>query len=211
MILYLVRHAQSEANANPKAYHQANQTISLTSAGEKHATQIGKQLADDIPCLERAGNGMALFTSPFRRCSQTSQLISEECYNVKIKPNILLSEINCGDQEGCQTEKFDERPQERSFYERFGSLRYTPQRGESLLDVYVRAGLFVTQQHFFQYIPTAIIVSHASTCLMLHHFLTNECPSFEISQYTPAEKYWPNGEIKKYEKTNGCFEERSFR
>jgi len=190
MTVYLIRHGESEANLDPTLYLcEKNTEIELTETGRKQITEISKILTDTIK------GSVAIFTSPYKRCLNSAAIIAKP-FNTKPQTNLLLSEINCGEQQGCDVEDFHQRPVEKHFLDSQGSWQYRPHRGESFLDVHVRAGLFVTQNHFFQYHPTTIIVSHGAVCLMLHYFLTNTCPDGESD--TKCSDYWPNGLARQY-------------
>jgi len=106
--------------------------------------------------------------------------------------------MSYGEQENTNVEDFSQRPAEKWNLEQLGSLHYRPVRGENFLDVHTRAGLFIVQQRFFQYLPVVIIVSHASLCLMMHYFLTNSCPNSKTFE-EPASRYWPNAMVRKYD------------
>ena len=191
--IYLIRHGQSEGNIDPTLYsRKRNEDVELTELGKTQIESLSSLLANDIQ------DNPTIFSSPFKRCIHTSEILAKMLGNIKIRPSLLLSEVNCGDQQGCEVEDFEQRPLEKHFYDKLGAWQYKPNRGESLMDVHVRVGLFVTQNHFFQYCPTPIIVSHASVCLMLHYFLIHECPSL-TDKPGKAIDYWPNGSVRKYE------------
>ncbi len=193
--IYIVRHGQSEGNVDPTLYSKKkNENVELTPLGKKQIENVRHSIIDD---MKGKKSPLAIFTSPFKRCTQTSEIIAQG-FGVSIRPNLLLSEINCGEQQGCEAEDFVQRPTEKHYYDTLGSWQYNPHRGESLIEVHVRTGLFVVQNHFFQYHPQTIIVSHASTCLMMHYFLTNSCPVV-TDTLEKAISYWPNGLAKKYE------------
>lgn len=190
--IYVLRHAQSVGNADPRLYNTMfNPDIPLSPQGEKEAYNAGKLIAKDMD-----NPAIGIFSSHYLRAIQTAGFVSSHMGNLKVKQNVFLAEKQIGDQEGCNDiDDFSARPLERRAYEKAGHLTYTPIRGESLLDVQMRVALFVLQQDSFRFIPTVILVSHRDACIALHSYFTGEVPkSFEDS--------WGNCEIRKYTSNN---------
>lgn len=192
--IYLLRHGQSLANVDPSVYADyANTDIPLTETGRDQLKTAGKLLKQDL-----AFKSIGVFSSPYRRCREScGVLLATAEIKSAVSSNLLLSEMSYGEQENTNVEDFTQRPAEKWNREQLGPLHYKPVRGENFLDVHTRAGLFVVQQRFFQYIPITIIVSHASLCLMMHYFLTITCP-LEYTLEEKAHLYWPNAMIRKY-------------
>ncbi len=184
--IYVVRHAQSQGNVNPSLYQTMfNPEIPLSEEGKTEAIRAGDLISEDI------GRSFAIFSSTYLRSVQTAGMIGGVLGNPNVKQNIFLGERKYGEQEGCNdVDDFSTRPMERCAYKKAGHIAYTPVRGESLLDVQMRVALFVLQQDSFRFAPAAIIVSHASTCLMFHAYFTGELPTLENK--------WKNCEIRKY-------------
>lgn len=200
--IYIVRHGQSEANVDISAFEKyGNMQVPITTEGEAQIYISGQIIKRDLSNI----GGLAVFSSMYHRCTTSAELLIKTIgIKIRVIRNILLSEINYGEQEGCDAENFEQRPVERMHRDRIGALLYRPYRGESFLDIHTRVGLFVVQQNFFQYMPVAIIVGHALTCLMLHYFLTQDCPD-ENTLNLQASEYWPNALVRKYTK-NTSFE-----
>lgn len=207
-IIYVVRHGQSQGNADPSIYGtMPNQEIPLSEKGVLEAIDAGVKLRTQVDedkkrsydlCTSRTVStaqqvyAFALFSSPYKRTVQTAEIIGKQIGIQKISQNILLSERQYGEQEGCNdVDDFSPRPMERDAYRKAGHLWYRPHRGESLIDLYMRVTLFFLQQGRFEYIPISIISSHLSTCQMFHALFTNEMPTSEMK--------WKNGEARKYE------------
>ena len=192
--IYVLRHAQSAANADPLLYDTMfNQDIPLSPQGEQEAENAGMLIQKDID-----NTAMAVFSSAHLRAIQTAEIISKHIGNRIVKQNVFLAERQWGDQEGCNDiDDFRARPLEKYAYERMGHLAYTPIRGESLLDVQMRMALFVLQQNSFRFMPVVILVSHRDACLAMHSYLTGEIPKPENS--------WGNCEIRKYIAKNAEF------
>ena len=194
--VYLMRHGQSEANADPEAFGQyENENIPLTPKGVEQLLDAGNLIKQDRPDRK----SIAIFSSTYLRCRESAR-ITLQTLGMKshIRHNLLLSEMSYGEQEGCDVEDFRERPSEHIRYKTMGPLHYQPLRGESFLDLHTRAGLFAAQQRFFQYLPFVVIVSHASLCLMMHYFLTGDCPESLNPLRERASLYWPNAMVRKY-------------
>lgn len=203
MSIYVVRHGQSAANVDISAFEKYG---NITKKGAYQIGTAGQSIKEDLDIKPRGSGGFAVFSSIYHRCIASAELLIKSIgIESKINPNLLLNEINCGEQEGCDAEDFEQRPIEKMHRNRIGVLLYKPYRGESYLDIHTRVGLFVVQQNFFEHMPTAIIVGHASTCLMLHYFLTQTCPDENTLNYRASE-YWPNALVRKYTKQNLAFE-----
>jgi len=189
--IYVLRHGQSVANANPIINTTMfNSDIPLSIQGVEEAAVAAKTLENDI-----TQNGIAVFSSNYHRAIQTAELIAKTLGKRKVQQNIFLAERQYGDQDGgSDVENFETRPIERKAYKQAGHLMYRPSRGESLLDVQMRVALFVLQQDSFQFVKSSIIISHASTCLMFHSYFTGEVPTIENK--------WANCEIRKYQGTS---------
>lgn len=184
--IYVLRHAQSQGNADPSLYQTMfNPDIPLSEEGKAEASKAAKLLQKDIP------NSVGIYSSNYLRAIQTAEIIKNVLGKQNMKQNIFLAERKYGEQEGCNdVNDFNTRPMERYAYGKAGHIAYTPLRGESLLDVQVRVTLFVLQQDSFRFTPAAIIISHASTCLMFHAYFTGELPTLKSK--------WKNCEIRKY-------------
>ena len=185
--IYVLRHAQSQGNVNPSLYQTMfNPEIPLSVDGEDEALQAAKLINENSTT-----GPFAIFSSTYLRSVQTAEIIGGVLGKRNVKQNIFLGERKYGEQEGCNdVDDFNPRPMERYAYEKAGHIAYTPVRGESLLDVQMRVALFVLQQDSFRFVPAAVIVSHASTCLMFHAYFTGELPTLESK--------WKNCEIRKY-------------
>lgn len=187
-ILYLLRHTESQANADPLLYgHVPNHDIKLTKQGEEDAVKIGQTIADDASDLPPT-----IFCSLYQRTRQTAEIISKQHFKgKKVTEHPMLGEREFGEQEGCpHINDYTERPMERHMYEKQGYFAYRPIRGESCNDVYMRAAVFMLHHDSLRFYPFTVIVSHESFCLMMHAYLTHTMPS--------TKKDWNNGEIRKY-------------
>ena len=98
MILYLVRHGETEANRNRLALGRAD--VPLNDQGERQARQLGEALAGE-PFA-------ALYSSPLSRATRTAQAIAERReIAVQIKPGLI--EMDIGEPEGLTFAEVRER------------------------------------------------------------------------------------------------------
>lgn len=187
--IYVLRHAQSVGNTDPRLYSTMfNPDMALIPQGEKEADAAGSRIEEDL-----GGNptSMAIFSSHYLRAVQTAEIISKHLGHRNVKQNVFLAERHYGEEEGgTDMDNFADRPMEQHAYNTAGHLAYSPVRGESLFDVHMRVALFCLQHDSFRFIPSTVIVSHASTCLMLHAYFTGKMPK--------GEDKWQNCEIRKY-------------
>ncbi len=189
-----MRHGESEGNIDPSVYSRIhNDKIKLTKRGKKQARQAAnKILKEDI-------NGPSeIISSTYTRALDTSKEIAKTLKKSpqKICQNLLTIERNWGVFVGQDVD--NPTSVLENFLQDNDLLHYKPPRGESLFEVYVRAGLFVMEQaQFLKY--SAIIVSHRDFLVMLHAYLTKEIPTLD--------RHWDNCEIRKYS-VNEHFRER---
>lgn len=186
--IYVLRHGKSVGNADPTLYGKIfNPDMELNETGRAEARIAAKHLKDTIG----KGAPVTVFSSHYVRAIHTAEIIGEVLGNRKVKQSIFLAERQYGEEEGCSdVDDFSSRPIERHAYNKAGHLAYVPTRGESLFEVHMRVALFVLQNSSFRYVPSIVIVSHASTCHMLHAYFTGEMPT--------RESKWENCEIRKY-------------
>ena len=190
--VYLLRHGQSVGNANSQLYSTTfNPEMPLNITGHHETTSAAQHLKNAI-----GKNPVVIFSSHYLRAIQTAEIIKKALGKRQINQSVFLAERNYGEEEGsADVNDFATRPMEKHAYNTAGHLEYTPVRGESLLDVHMRVGLFVLQHDSFRFIPSAIIVSHEFTLLMLHAYFTGEMPD--------VNSRWANCEIRHYDITDG--------
>ncbi len=185
--IYVLRHGKSVGNADPTLYGTMfNPDMPIDSQG-------GDEARFAATCLKNEINGppVSIHSSHYLRAVQTAQIISKTLGSSQVRQSVFLAERHYGEEEGgADVDDFATRPMERHAYDTAGHLAYTPIRGESLFDVHMRVALFVLKYDSFRFMPSVVIVSHASTCLMLHAYFTDDMP-------TLGDK-WKNCEIRKY-------------
>lgn len=195
MNLYLVRHTESEGNANKAVYYQMpDWRVPLTEKGKQDALEVGKKLCQKFKRHETA----TIINSPYIRTKESAEIISDKLkcyfspYGVEIIESSLIYEREWGNlREECdQFETREERSHLFDFFRR-------PEGGESFADVYKRAFTFLEylkrefsykdENHFPQNI---IIVSHGEFLKVLLMIIDGE--SVEDFDTLPNIK---NGEI----------------
>jgi len=126
---YLVRHGTSVANERRIYSSIIEQDIGLSELGKKQALGIGE-------FLENKEIGI-IYSSPFKRAIQTSEVISKKT-GCGIKITYALREMNCGKWEGHTEMQIQEK-----FKNAWKGWHYDPQNnpipeGESLMEVQAR-------------------------------------------------------------------------
>lgn len=207
-ILIAVRHSESEANVDHTFYQRKpSHEIELTKNGHLQSTAIGKKIANYVENIELdydiARPWLTYWSSPYRRALQTIQDIKSQISpEEEVHEDILCSEQTWGDAEG--TSGYDEYIQnlpmsisrhERRLRYKMGHLWYTPTRGENLVDVYQRVGLFLEKCEWFKHHRIAILASHKVFLTMLHFYLIGGMPS---SEDLAIHSGWQNGEARAY-------------
>jgi broad specificity phosphatase PhoE len=129
VILYLVRHGETESNRNRLALGRAD--VPLNEAGEKQAACLGKALAGE-PIA-------AVYSSPLARAMQTAAAIaSGSGLGVQVKPGLI--EMDIGEAEGLTFPEVRERfPGLLEGWVAEDGPSYPMPGGERLTDVQKRA------------------------------------------------------------------------
>lgn len=110
--LYLIRHAQSTANANPEIICGQSNHVKLTDKGEKQATSLGKSLA------AREIQFDEIYSSVAVRAHQTAQLACKEIgQDSQIVISDELVEISRGSWEGTHRDIHFTEPVLKDFFE----------------------------------------------------------------------------------------------
>lgn len=176
--LFLIRHAQSEANSN--RIMASRQPFPLTAAGKADADLIASQLAESI-VIDR------IISSPLIRAKQTAASFAD-LYKLKIEEDERISEQELGKYSGMTYDQVKEEEQ----YETVTSKRWDwiPEGGgESYSMIADRV------QSFFNSLSPStsekiLIVTHAVTFRLIKAILENTIPEY-------PESFPNNGEIWK--------------
>lgn len=222
-IVILVRHGESEGNVDHTVYdRKPHQEIALTDKGNLQAVAVGKSIRKYISDIVYAYPGhiccaqdgkpikltdMRFYCSPYVRAQETllGILTCLTDFPCKVDGDLLCSEQSWGAAEGTSSyEDYIERlpvaeaALESEMYRKMGYLWYTPTRGESLMDVYQRAGLFLEKYRWFESSKVAILSAHKIFLTMLHYYLIGGRPQPEE---IPKPGGWQNGEARIYRMT----------
>lgn len=167
--LYLVRHGESQANADEEIYKSIpDHRIALTDKGQTQAAFAGKELNYTLQGSTR------IVHSPWLRAKQTADLIKEQLVFHK---TILLVEDPLI-YEHSVLHSYEDMKNKEEYYSHekysFGSFWYKAGTSESLADVYARARIFVNDLKTGRYQgDNLIIVSHGLFILMVRGVLHN--------------------------------------
>lgn len=195
--VFLVRHAQSEANVDYKVLHKkTNMKVDLTHVGREQAKQTGVFLNNLLK-----GKKVIVWNSPFNRTRQTANFIVTEMSDVDFvqEESIYLIERNFGLVDAIG-DYFDNPSNKDSieYYKRHNdygdSFFCKPPLGESPFDMTMRM-----HQFYNLYIEPVkdvehIIVSHGASLRALNLIVTNQKFEKFVSQ-NPA-----NASVNKMDK-----------
>jgi len=183
--IFLIRHAESEGNVDPKAYEKyQDHALPLTARGTKMSESAGAMLSGYLNKLSREGSldlnndSVGIFVSPYTRTRATLQglldggladFVTEEM----IWESQYLTEMDWGlfEGDGWQMEEVREMPEyERNRCKRAKNGKFYARcpNGESVKDVVMRVDLF-TRRLLRRYLTssyrlnTFVIVSHGIT------------------------------------------------
>lgn len=151
--LFLVRHGESEANAQRRM--QGRLDSPLTTKGRRQAEAIAERIA-------AAGRVDALYTSPLRRALQTAQAIGRE---VGLEPVRLddLMETDIGEATGLTWREFERRWPRNAHSIRYGEPDANWPGGESREQLAARAARAMDQVRAQQPSGAVAVVSHGGT------------------------------------------------
>lgn len=166
MRLILIRHGESEGNANPKRYLEvSDHSIELTAKGEFQAIAAGALLSNKIEYPD--DKKLRVITSPYRRTLRTTELILQEL--TKALPGVEI-QLHQSPIVREQEYKIFENEEDRSvkFVElkEYGRFWYRFKNAESLADTYSRAMIFHNylmsqmQMGLIKKGETVIVVTH---------------------------------------------------
>jgi len=183
--IFLIRHAESEGNVDPKAYETyQDHALPLTARGTKMSESTGAMLSGYLNKLSREASldlindSLGIFVSPYARTRATlqglldgglSDFVAEE----SVWESQYLTEMDWGlfEGDGWQLEEIREMPEyERNRCKRAKSGKFYARcpNGESVKDVVMRVDLFI-RRLLRRYLAssykqnTFVIVSHGVT------------------------------------------------
>lgn len=177
MKLYLVRHAESEANVNPEVYKTVlHPTIPLTENGIAQAIELGKKIEHQLYLDYKENKEMKsyAYVSPYTRARETYSYAQSIFQNFSKQPTMIVDatihEHVCG----------SNLPQVRKlrYDERYDDLYFKESGSESYADVYARAKNFLVGLYAMHTNTDSIyIFSHQGFLKMLLGILMNKDPA----------------------------------
>lgn len=150
MKIFLVRHGESEFNANAEsAKIIPDHDIALTKLGRAQAESAGEALEDIFNIMHIDKNKVRMWVSPYRRTRETAKYINEtlKLWDSQIREDDMLIEVNFGLFDGLSKDEIKAKfPNEYSKYEKdrlkMGKFYARRPNGEASLDVEVRLRIF---------------------------------------------------------------------
>ena len=202
--IFIIRHGQSEANANVKGLlskdkeYVIDSKFDLTDLGKEQVSETAKKIASIIK-ESKCGNSFSLYWSPYTRTRTTARILMAESVMrnglavFKQIEDPRLVEQDFGDFDYQYRSQWEEisphsfKINQAKFYDPTGRFFARLENGENLLDVYNRASLFVTtrleRELVSVYPENHIIVTHGNTMRILRMFMTN----LSIESFTEME------------------------
>jgi broad specificity phosphatase PhoE len=176
--LYLIRHAQSEANS--LRIMASRLPYPLTAEGKADADLIASQLTEDVQ-INR------IISSPLIRAKQTAASFSDT-FSVPVEEDIRLSEQDLGIYSGMTYDQVKKEPD----YEKITANRWqwVPQGGGESYEMIAQRVLSFFQDIKPEDTDKILIVTHAVTFRLIRAVLENTLPVY-------PEGFPNNGEIWK--------------
>jgi broad specificity phosphatase PhoE len=175
MEIILVRHGESEANAEDKVSGRLN--TPLTTNGYGQATNLAKRLGDlQIDCI---------YTSPLKRATETALPIAERV-NTEVIIDKRLIEVSWGEFEGKLVKDFQQllnaNPSQKLDSYEYDFKQYG---GESAKEVRQRVESFLNDLKISKH-KLVLIVCHGGIIRWLNYLITGE----KISRQPNAEELY---------------------
>lgn len=155
--IILIRHAESEGNADATVYSMVpDHKIALTKKGEHQALAAGAEIAEII-----GQEKIKAYVSPFKRTRQTFEGITRH-----IEKNLtdVVEDPRIREQGFGNLVSMDQAQLLLQARAEYGKFYYRPPNGESSADVYDRISTFLESMHrAFErpdFPPNTLIVSH---------------------------------------------------
>lgn len=178
MHIYLVRHGQTAWNALNRA--QGHSDIPLDEVGRRQAEQLRLATFAETPS--------AIYTSDLSRARQTAEPVAHK-FNLELVADERLRERSMGDWEGRDFADVHVDFERLTRPDDPLAIGVRPPNGESILDVWDRLELVVTEIVGRQ--QTSIIVSHGAACALILGQLLGSTPevarSFRFSNTSVTE------------------------
>jgi broad specificity phosphatase PhoE len=169
MILYFIRHCQSEGNANEILASRMD--FPLSAEGHKQAQSIAAAFYQNYTVD-------TIISSPLQRAGQTAGYFAG-LYNIEAEYNDKLMEHDLGIFTGMSYGEIKTRDDYE--HDRGSRWNWRPENGESYKDVYTRIEDFFKELYARDDNRTTLVVSHAVTMRMVQTFLTKSAPSYPLT------------------------------
>ena len=213
--IFLVRHAQSEANVDKSIYKtKPDYAMELTELGKQQALEAGVKIKEYLSTeyFRPEDEHIQFYVSPFWRTRQTYQLIKKSFTNSKVYNDSRIREQEWHGKlpvDGYSSADEMERDSYGHFYYRFLG-------GESCADVFDRVSGFLDTLHRdfekIDYPNNCIIVTHGMAlrifCMRWLHLSVEEFEvlknpkncEFQVLSLNKFGKYELKTELKKWDK-----------
>ncbi len=159
MNIYIARHGETEWNKNNRVCGRTD--IDLTENGKDQAEILAEKLATESIDL--------IISSPLKRATQTSKIISEICNAPVVNDNRLI-EQDYGIYEGVDRQNSDFLTNKRNFAYRYPN-------GESMLQVAARVYPMIEELKEKYEDKNILLLCHGGVCRVLKTYfqdMTNE-------------------------------------
>lgn len=181
MIIYLVRHGETDANKN-KVMQGQTQNLQLNENGVRQATNLKNKLKDI--------KFNKCFTSPMIRAWSTAMILVGD--RVEIKEDNRLIERYLGDLEGKDRSNYDVK----KYWDY--NLNSNDEEVESIQDIFKRCNSFVENlKNNFNDDDTILVVSHGAVTRCLHHILRESDLNKNLVNFKIDNCYCSKYELKK--------------
>ena len=166
-MIYLIRHGETDWNVERKIQGQTD--IPLNSNGKQQAEEAANEIANLK--IDR------IISSDLSRAKETAEIINKKV-GAKITIDKRLREVNYGNYEGAQFDKFTD--------EQWEIFNKTPEKikGESRKQVYDRVKSLIDE---IKDDENVLVVTHGGSLRMMLYYANNK-DSFDMDSYNEFSK-----------------------
>lgn len=181
MIIYLVRHGETDANKN-KVMQGQSQNLQLNENGVRQATNLKNKLQNI--------KFDACFTSPMIRAWSTAMILVGD--RVEIKEDNRLIERYLGNLEGKDRLNYDVK----KYWDY--NLNSNDESVESIQDIFKRCNSFIDDlKNNYNNDNTILVVSHGAVTRCLHHILIKSDLNKNLVDFKIDNCYYKKYELRK--------------
>lgn len=160
--IFIIRHGESTANVDCTVYNKMpDWKIPLSERGKQQAKdtapKLDEMIRENVPNIDVSSKGVSILHSPMERAMQTAQIIHKYSeLTTGIGEDPLLSEQEGGnmDQKSMTQDEWE------SMCKEYGFFYYKPPNGESGLQAYMRARIFLNEYLDIFENENIVLVSH---------------------------------------------------